>query len=144
MNAHRSLLRLASVLTTVVLLGGCHEGDAVTDIRSSTPTPVANPLSGTWTGRFGSSTETFTATVSQEGTTVTVDWARTPFGTMRFVGDLQASQLRGHLTVEHDSISCPIRNAPLVGTANPSRIAVSGFALCKNYDVMGVSFELTR
>jgi hypothetical protein len=147
MNAHRFLFRFAPILISLVLLGGCHEGDAPTEppaVRTTPTPPPAGELSGTWTARLGESTETFTATVFQAGQTVTADWTRPTHGAMRFVGELDRDQLRGHLTVERDSADCPMNNAPLAGTANATRIIVSGYVLCKNFDASHLSVELTR
>jgi len=136
---------VVGILISTAALCACHEGDAVTDVRSPTPTPVAAlQLSGTWTGHFGVSTETFTSTVTQNGTTVTADWIHSTYGAVRFAGELDRSHLRGRLTAQHDSTLCPIHMADLSGTANASRISVSGFTLCKSFDVFNVSVELTR
>jgi hypothetical protein len=131
----------------VLGIAGCHSGDAPTEPPAvrATPTPPASiQLAGTWTGRMGEATETFTARATQSGRTLTVDWTLPTLGAIRFVGGLDRTQLRGHLTVERDSTLCPIAHADLSGTASASHINLAGFALCHNFDVSRVSIELTR
>jgi len=144
-NASRRLLIGISV--SVAVLCACHQGDAVTDppFRAATPTPTALQLAGTWTGHFGVNPDPFTATVSQNGTMVTVDWNLTAYGAMRFVGEFSRNQLSGHLAVQHEpSQFCPINHAPLSGTLSASRVSLSGWTLCKNWDVERLSVELSR
>lgn len=142
----RSISSLVVLSLCAVAICGCHEGDAITDVRrpTPTPTPAVLQLAGTWIGTFGASAETFTATVSQNGTTVTAEWTMSSYGAVRFVGELNRNQLQGHLTVAHDLAMCPIRNARLSGTAGGSRISLAGFTVCNNLDVFHVSVELRR
>jgi hypothetical protein len=150
MKAHRTLLRCGSILAAVVLVSGCHQGDALTDpppptpAPTSTPTPVPAQLAGTWTGRLGDAGSSFTTTVVQNGSTVTFDWTSSSFGKVRFSGNVSRDFLRGHLTAEHDSTLCPIGQPELTGTATSSHIGLSGTTLCKNFDASRVSLELTR
>jgi len=137
------------ILISTAGLCGCHEGDAVTDLRLPTPTPAPTPvavtqLAGTWNGRYGTAGETFSATVTQNGNAVVCDWRTSSSGAVCFVGDVHRNEIRGLLAVEHDSPLCPMTGVHLSGTAMVSSISLSASGLCKNWDPFRVSIELTR
>jgi hypothetical protein len=147
MKAHRSLFRCALTLSALVLVAGCHEGDAIVDppLRSPTPTPVPTvQLAGAWTGHFGDAGAAFTATVGQSGSGVTIDWTSSTYGAIRFTGTVSRGQIRGRLSAERDSARCPIGQPELTGTATASHIGLSGTGLCRSFDPFRVTIELTR
>jgi hypothetical protein len=136
---------------SLAALCACHEGDMITDPRTKTPAPTSTPtppaaqLAGTWTGSFGDGSSTFTTTVTQSGSAVAFTWTSSTYGTVRFDGSVvNGDRIRGYLKAEHDSKQCPIGQPQLTGTATTSRINLSGTTLCGNFDVFRVSVELTR
>ena len=148
MHSHRSLFRIASILTALVVVAGCHQSDTITGppilARTSTPTPPPIQLAGTWTARFGQAETRLTVTVAQSGSVVTFGWTSITYGAVQFRGSVNGSRIRGHLTAERDSAFCPIGQPELTGTATSSQITLSGVSLCKNFDVMNVAIVLTR
>lgn len=148
MHAHRSLFRLASILTALLIVAGCHQSDTITGppilARTSTPTPPPIGLAGTWTGRFGQGGSPLTITVAQSGSVVTFGWTSSTYGAVQFRGSVNGSRIRGHLTAERDSTLCPIGQPELTGTATTSHISLSGYSLCKSFDALHVEIELTR
>lgn len=134
------------ILITTAGLCGCHEGDAPTEPRLVIPTPTPVPvvqLAGTWNGRMGTAGETFTATVTQNGTAVTAVWTLSS-GAVRFDGNVHQGDIHGRLAFEHQSPLCPMDGVDFSGTATASSISVSASGLCKNWDLFHVSFTLTR
>jgi hypothetical protein len=148
MHGHRSLFRLASMLTALVTVAGCHQSDTITGppivARTSTPTPPPVQLAGTWSGRFGQDGPSLTITVAQSGSVVTFGWTSSTYGAIEFRGSVNGSRIRGHLTAERDSTFCPIGQPELTGNATSSQITLSGDSLCTSFDVMHVAIELTR
>lgn len=143
------VIRCLKVVTALVLVGGCHSGDAITDppFQTLTPTPTPPPavqLAGTWNGRFGDASSTFTATIAQNGATVTIDWSSSTYGAVRFTGTVNRGRIRGRLSAERDSYLCPIAQPELTGSATASHIGMSGTGLCRSFDPFHVSVDLTR
>ena len=150
MNASRTHLRLASILTALVVVAGCHQGDAPTEppaLRATPTPPPAVLLEGTWTGRlsrFGGAPETFTASVTQSGLSVRAAGTLAIYGATRFTGRLDGTRLQGRLSAEHGSSSgCWINDAELAGDAAANSVVLSGYGLCR-FDFVRITLTLTR
>lgn len=137
------------MLTALVVVVGCHEGDAIVDppLRSPTPTPVpAVQLTGTWTGRFrlySSPEQTVPVRIVQGGNAVRATWILDVYGATRFNGTLDGTQLSGRLSAEHSVGPCWIDQATFRGEASPNLITLAGTGFCF-FDPVRISLTLTR
>ena len=149
-SSRRALLGIS---VSLVVLCGCHQGDAITEpqFRTSTATPTPVPslqLAGTWTAYAGapggSGPESFTVTIVQNGTAIRAEWVSPLYGSSQFNGGLIRGELLGHVLVAHAAANgCSINGAEVKGPATASRIELSGFALCR-FDPWRYSAVLTR
>lgn len=147
----RTLARWFSILLSASC--ACRQGDPPTeptDRQTRTPTPPPSvQIAGAWAGHvdgggWASPTEDFTATVTQVGLAVRVEWISRPYGSSVFEGGLVRGELRGHLYVQHASANgCSINSLEIKGPATATRIELKGMGLCR-FDPYPYSLVLTR
>ena len=120
------LVALAHLLILLVLLlgSGCDKSAPTEPALMPTPTPAVEGLAGDWSGTM-SSCGPITASVAQHGSTVSIAFTSSCYGTqLKFVGTLSGSTLSGRMTKDGFPV-CPSVDGPSSGTAAASHLQLA-------------------
>lgn len=119
------LVALAHIVSLVLLLGsGCGKTAPTEPALMPTPTPPVEGLAGDWSGTM-SSCGPITASVAQNGSTVSIAFTSSCYGTrLKFVGALSGSALSGRMTKDGSPL-CQSVAGPSSGTAASSHLQLA-------------------